>query len=145
MRVLRIKPEETYYLRSKMLWPGKSLNECKFPGDFESQTFHLGAYIDDKLVSISSFYFSQNQAINEEFQFQLQGMATLSDYRKRGFSSQLLDTAIVVLKQNQCRVLWCNAREAARGFYEKVGFTAQGDYFDIADIGSHILMVRPII
>jgi hypothetical protein len=45
-----------------------------------------------------------------------------------------------VIKQNQCTLLWCNAREKAMGFYTKVGFQPHGELFTIQNIGKHMLM-----
>ncbi len=67
-------------------------------------------------------------------------MATLPDFQGQGLSSALLRTAFPVIKQNQCTLLWCNAREKAQGFYSKVGFVPSGDIFTIPQIGKHQLM-----
>jgi hypothetical protein len=40
--------------------------------------------------------------------------------------------------------VWCNARSPARGFYEREGFTIEGDTFEIAGIGPHFLMARAL-
>jgi GNAT superfamily N-acetyltransferase len=71
-------------------------------------------------------------------------MATLPEYQGQGYSSALLRTAFPVIKQNQCSLLWCNAREKALGFYKKVGFVASGELFSIPNIGKHMLMSAQI-
>jgi len=111
-----------------------------FQGDDDELTFHLGAFVDKKLVSIASFYFEKNDTFPEQYQYRLRGMATLPEYQGQGLSSALLRTAFPVIKQNQCTLLWCNAREKAMGFYEKVGFRPTGEHFSIPQIGKHILM-----
>lgn len=111
-----------------------------FQGDNDELTFHLGAFVDKKLVSIASFYFERNDTFPEKYQYRLRGMATLPEYQGQGLSSALLRTAFPVIKQNQCTLLWCNAREKAIGFYEKVGFKPSGELFSIPQIGKHILM-----
>ncbi len=111
-----------------------------YPGDQDELTFHLGAFVDKKLVSVASFYFESNKNFSDEYQYRLRGMATLPDYQGQGHSSSLLKTAFPVIKQNQCTLLWCNARERAMGYYLKVGFKPTGDFFELPKIGSHILM-----
>lgn len=123
-----------------MLRPSGTLEDCMFESDQDEQTFHLGAFVDKKLVSVASFYFERNGHFSDEYQYRLRGMATLSEYQGRGLSSALLRTAFPVIKQNQCTLLWCNAREKAMGFYLKVGFKPTGDFFSLPNIGSHILM-----
>lgn len=123
-----------------MLRPNGTLEDCIFQGDNDELTFHLGAFVEKKLVSVASFYFERNLKFPDTYQYRLRGMATLPEYQGQGLSSALLRTAFPVIKQNQCTLLWCNARERAMGFYGKVGFTQEGDFFNIPNIGKHILM-----
>lgn len=140
MEVLRIKAIDTYPIRHKMLRPNGTVEDCMFQGDNDELTFHLGAFVDKKLVSVASFYFEKHPAFSDTYQYRLRGMATLSEYQGRGLSSALLRTAFPVIKQNQCTLLWCNAREKALGFYTKVGFSPSGELFNIQNIGKHMLM-----
>lgn len=123
-----------------MLRPNGTMEDCRFSGDNDELTFHLGAFVDKKLVSVASFYFERNNTFPEAYQYRLRGMATLPEYQGQGLSSALLRTAFPVIKQNQCTLLWCNAREKAMGFYQKVGFSATGEFFELPQIGKHILM-----
>lgn len=140
MEVLRIKPIDTHPIRHKMLRPNGTVEDCIFSGDSDELTFHLGAFVDKKLVSVASFYFERNSNFPDQYQYRLRGMATLPEYQGQGLSSALLKTAFPVIKQNQCTLLWCNARERAMGFYTKVGFVPTGETFSISNIGKHILM-----
>jgi len=140
VEVLRIKTVDTYPIRHKMLRPSGTLEDCIFPGDSDEMTFHLGAFVGKKLVSVASFYFEKHPEFEDLYQFRLRGMATLPDYQGQGLSSSLLRTAFPLIKQNQCTLLWCNAREKAMGFYLKLGFKSSGDFFPLPQIGSHILM-----
>jgi GNAT superfamily N-acetyltransferase len=140
MEVLRIKAIDTYPTRHKMLRPNGTIEDCMFQGDGDELTFHLGAFVEKKLVSVASFYFEKHPSFPEEYQYRLRGMATLPEFQGQGLSSALLKTAFPVIKQNQCKLLWCNAREKAMGFYSKVGFHPTGEIFTLPNIGKHILM-----
>jgi GNAT superfamily N-acetyltransferase len=141
MQVLRIKASDTYPLRHKMLRPHGSLQDCIYSGDADELTFHLGAFVEKKLVSVASFYFEAHpQFPTHPHQYRLRGMCTLPDFQGRGYSSALLKTAFPLIKQNQCTLLWCNAREGAEGFYQKVGFSSFGELFELPQIGQHRLM-----
>jgi len=140
VEVLRIKAIDTHPIRHRMLRPNGTMDDCIFQGDNDELTFHLGAFVDKKLVSVASFYFERNEKFPDPNQFRLRGMATLPEYQGQGLSSALLRTAFPVIKQNQCTLLWCNAREKAMGFYEKVGFVPSGEHFSIPNIGKHVLM-----
>jgi GNAT superfamily N-acetyltransferase len=140
VEVLRIKAIDTHPIRHKMLRPNGTMDDCIFQGDNDELTFHLGAFVEKKLVSVASFYFERNEKFTDPNQFRLRGMATLPEHQGQGLSSALLRTAFPVIKQNQCTLLWCNARERAMGFYEKVGFVPSGEHFSIPNIGKHVLM-----
>ncbi len=123
-----------------MLRPHGTLEDCIFKGDTDELTFHLGAFVDKKLVSVASFYFENNSAFEAPYQYRLRGMATLPEYQGQGLSSALLRTAFPMIKQNQCSLLWCNARKVAQGFYQNVGFEVHGNEFEVPQIGPHYLM-----
>lgn len=146
MKILRINHQDTHSIRSQVLIPDHDLKKAKFDGDDDEDiSFHLGAFIDSKLVSVASFFYERNPLFPDLHQYQLRGMATLPEFQNRGLSSELLKMAFPIIKQNFCSMLWCNARENAMGFYEKVGFTKQsGEIFDIPEIGPHILMYKQI-
>ena len=145
MDVKQIDFKDTYPIRHQMLRPGRAIETCHFQGDDDELTFHLGSYIDEKLASVASFYFKKHPAIiEEEYQYQLRGMATLSEYQNKGLSSALLKAAFPIIQNNHVKLLWCNARVEASGFYEKVGFKKISDLFEIPDVGSHYLMVKKI-
>ena len=146
MKVLRITAQDTYPIRQKVLVPDHSLQKAKFENDDDEDiSFHLGAFVDGQLVSVASFFYERNPLFPDQHQYQLRGMATLPEFQNQGLSSELLNMAFPIIKQNFCTLLWCNARLSAMGFYEKVGFKKTSDeIFELEEIGSHILMMKPI-
>ena len=42
------------------------------------------------------------------------------------------------------RVLWCDAREVAFGFYERMGFGYLNEVYDIPEIGPHRTMALDV-
>lgn len=146
MKVLRISASDTYPIRKEVLVPDHDLKKCKFENDDDEDiSFHLGAFIDSKLVSVASFYYDRNSLFEDQHQYQLRGMATLPEHQGKGLSSELLTMAFPIIKQNFCTLLWCNAKTTAIGFYEKVGFKPyNGEVFEIPGIGPHVLMFKKI-
>jgi predicted GNAT family N-acyltransferase len=146
MKVLRISASDTYPIRQEVLIPDHDSKKVKFDfDDDEDVSFHLGAFKDSKLVSVASFYYERNTLFKDQHQYQLRGMATLPEYQGQGLSSELLNMAFPIIKQNFCTLLWCNARESAVGYYKKVGFLTHDDsIFEIEGIGPHILMYKSI-
>lgn len=125
-----------------MLRPGLPLHEVQFEHDDDDQTFHLGAFSDNKLVSVASFYYQKHPELEGEHHYRLRGMATHPDFQRKGLSQELLKVAFPIIKQNFCSLVWCNARESALGFYQKVGFENHHGPFDIPGIGPHFLMYK---
>ncbi len=144
MIVKQIDAKDTYQIRNVILRPGLPVESCYFEGDKDENTLHLGAYIDDKLASVASFYFINNADISDEYQAQLRGMATLEEYQGQGLSQALLRTAFPLIKKNHINTLWCNARKNAIGFYEKVDFEKIGREFEVPGVGTHILMRKNV-
>ncbi len=143
MKIIQINSKETLEIRSKVLRPNLPISTCEFLGDDDEKTFHLGGYLDDKLIGVASFYSEDHDEV-ERYQnpYRLRGMATLDEYRGRGVGKNLLNEAFLVIKERQGGVLWCNARTNAIGFYEKLGFSVVGEEFEIEGVGPHFVMVR---
>ncbi len=144
MEVKQIEAKDTYQLRSEVLRQGLPIESCHFDGDFDDNTFHLGAFQDDKLTSVASFYLKRNKSIEDEYQYQLRGMATKLASQGKGLSSALLRTAFPIVQRNHVKMLWCNARVSAVDFYKKVGFEIISDEFHVENVGPHYLMCKSI-
>lgn len=142
VEVRKIETKDTYPARQEVLRPGRPLETCFFEGDDLEQTFHLGAIIDEKIVSVASFYLEAHPDIANPFQFRLRGMATLEAYRGKGIACSLLKAAYPLILKNHVHLLWCHARSEAVGFYDKMGFQTQGEEFEIPDVGPHFLMLN---
>lgn len=145
MEVKQIEAKDTYQIRHSMLRKDMPIETCYFDGDHDDNTFHLGAYKDNQLISVASFFLKNSPHFPEEYQYQLRGMATLESFQGKGSSSALLRTAFPIIKRNHVNLLWCNARVGAVGFYEKVGFELASDIFEIENVGPHYLMKKTIV
>ncbi|HZK81548.1 MAG TPA: GNAT family N-acetyltransferase [Humisphaera sp.] len=78
--------------------------------------------------------------------WQLRGMATSPEYRGKGLGRAMLALADNDLLADPLipRMLWCNARVPAVGFYETLGWTVVSHEFEIPTAGPHVRMVRKI-
>ena len=140
MDVKQIDAKDTLSLRSEILRDNLETSKCYFDHDDDDNTFHLGAYVNNKLASVASFYLEKHPDIEGEYHYRLRGMATLEKYQGQGLSRALLRTAFPMIKKNNVFLVWCNARVSAIGFYEKVGFEIKSEKFDIAGVGPHVVM-----
>lgn len=144
IEIKEIEAMETYPVRHSILRPHQDPSTCVYPGDEAPTTFHLGAFNEGKLIGIASFYKEKNLAFEQESQYQLRGMATLSEYRGMNIGMQLIIEAETILKEHQVDLWWCNARMVAIGFYEKLGLSVHGGIFEIEPIGLHKVMFREL-
>ncbi len=142
--VKQIEREMTYQIRHRVLRQNQPFDACKLETDNIAGTFHLGAFLDDKLISIATFYPEKQRAFTAERQMRLRAMATLEQYRMQGAGSAIISHAESALKQDGVEILWCNARTGAQGYYDRLGFKTHGDVFDYPPIGPHIVMYKEL-
>ena len=86
---------------------------------------HLGAYENNQLIGVSSF-FQQNQ--DEEIElgyWRVRGMVVIAEYRGKGIGRQILEY-FMQNKRDEIKELWCNSRIDAEEFYVKLGFKSIG-------------------
>ena len=142
IQIKEISAEETFPIRLEVLRKNIPL-PFEFNGDFDSDTIHLGAFKNDKLIAVSS-YMKANYKDFEGNQYQLRGMATLTEYQGFGAGKLMLQKAVQILKDKNSNLLWCNARIAAVEFYKKQGFQTFGEKFEISYVGDHYVMFKKI-
>lgn len=137
-----IQAKETLMIRQMVLRPGMSLNECIYDIDYQEGTFHLGVFLDEKLVSIASFSKEINYELPRVNQYRLRGMATIKEYRNLGAGRLVVEHAETMLKHLGVDLLWCNGRTGVQEYYERIGFQPYGEVFSYPPSGPHIVMYK---
>jgi GNAT superfamily N-acetyltransferase len=130
---------EIVALRHAVLRPGLPPESAVFDGDEAPSTRHYGAF--DGGAAVGCLSFMRNDRGGPAHQ--LRGMATAPEARGTGIGRALLhfaDEALVAA--TGIRGLWCNARVESIGFYERVGWGAVSDVFDVPGVGPHRIMIR---
>ena len=127
--------------RHKCLRQGKPIDKAIFTEDGFITSYHFSAKKNGNIVGVVSYFDKQHQHFSEVTKsYQLRGMAVDADFRNQGIGKSLLATSTDQLKHDGVKLMWCNARQESMKFYEKNDFIATGSYFNIPDVGSHILM-----
>lgn len=142
--VKHITAAETLPLRSKVLRNGLDWEKCIFPTDDIENGFHLGCFVDDRLISIATF-FPEDYPDQRLGGVRLRGMATDPEFAGKGYGAELINFAVEELRSKNASYIWCNARKIAVGFYDKLGFTIISDEFDVPGIGPHFNMIKQLI
>ena len=135
-----IDTSETYPIRIKVLRNGIAEN-YKFEGDDSEDSFHIGAFKNDKCIGISTYIKRNNSLLNNDtISYQLRGMAVLPKFQGKGIGKMIIQYSLKELEKRACKVLWCHARKNAVIFYKKLGFVIIGSSFNIPKIGPHNTM-----
>ncbi|SFS76744.1 GNAT family N-acetyltransferase [Lutibacter maritimus] len=140
IEVKKISALDTYPVRLEVLRKNIPL-PYQFNGDLDSDTFHLGVFKNNQLIAVSSYMKAENSNFKGS-QYQLRGMATLSEYQGLGAGKLMMEKAVAILKEFHINCLWCNARVVAVPFYEKQGLKTFGDKFNIQYVGGHYVMYK---
>ncbi len=143
IEVKLIETKETYPLRIEILRNGKA-RDFQFVGDHNVNTFHIGAICDGVCNGIATCIQKENEKVDDKNAYQLRGMAVKTDKQNSGIGKLIVDKTIEILQERNCKTVWCNAREHAAGFYEKMGFIRIGERFQIPKVGPHYLMYKRI-
>lgn len=142
IEVKKITYSETFPVRSAVLRQGKPIETCFFLGDDAKETIHFGLFNDNNLIGVASVFKVKNENLEKKTQYQLRGMAVLSEFQGLGYGNVILGEVCKFVEIQKAEVLWFNARENAVPFYQNFGFTVFGNSFDIPDVGSHFLMFK---
>lgn len=138
-----ITADQAVNLRSRILRPGQPVENCIYSGDTDASTFHLGVLVDARIVSNGTFMLEKNKNFPEaNISYRLRGMATETACQKMGFGKLIIEAALLELQKRNCELIWFNARVSAEGFYEKMGFLALPEIFDIPLAGLHKVMYK---
>ena len=136
-----ISTYETLPLRSAVLRSKLPLDQCVFSSDDIDGCFHIGYFVEKRLVSIATF-FPESYPDKGYGGFRLRGMATDPDYAARGYGTKIINFAVQALTSANAAYIWCNARSSAIGFYRTLGFDIISDEFEIPDVGPHYNMIK---
>ena len=127
-------------LRQRVLRPHQRIVEVGFPGD-EIGT-HFAAFDETSMVVGVVSLIPNRSDPNALISWRLRGMATTPERQGSGVGRLLMEAVLFFTPQLDPGGIWCAARIAAVGFYERFGFVTVGAPYVEPDIGPHIRMER---
>jgi GNAT superfamily N-acetyltransferase len=77
--------------------------------------------------------------------WRVRGMATAPEARGRGAGTAVLGALVAHAAAGGASRVWCNARVGARSLYERAGFRAASDEFELPEIGPHLVMELEVV
>ena len=144
VNIRKVDAERIRPLRHSELRKGQDFSTTSYLKDYEVDTFHMAYISNEKTVTCATFYPEESTKIKTENAYRLRGMATDSNFQRKGYASNLMAESFKELKKRDCDMVWCNARLVAVDFYKSVGFKITGELFDIEGIGPHYYMYKEI-
>ena len=144
VEINKVDAEKIRYLRHSELRKGQDFSTTSYLNDYEIDTFHMACIVDDKIVTCATFYPEKSIKIKSDNAYRLRGMATDSNFQRKGYASGLMEESFKELKKRDCDMVWCNARLVAVDFYKSIRFKITGELFEIAGIGPHYYMYKEI-
>jgi predicted GNAT family N-acyltransferase len=130
----------TLPLRGAVLRPGRPV---AIDGDEDPATFHLAARTPEgQVVGVVRFHPAPCPWRPEaRAAWQLRGMATDPAVRGTGAGRALVVEGLARVAALGGDLVWCDARVAAAGFYERMGFRVVTEQYDKPGIGPHLGML----
>lgn len=136
-------------LRHRVLRAGLPVETARFDGDGDEHSLHFALFIaddQDRITEPSCCVSLMLKEYGDKPAWQLRGMATDPSLQGNGLGGALLQFAeeqiAIVPELADVRLLWCNARSPAVGFYKKNGWQVDSDEFEILTAGPHFKMVK---
>jgi ribosomal protein S18 acetylase RimI-like enzyme len=134
----------TYPLRAQELRQGRPV---EIEEDDAPYTLHLAARLcgdaaeRGEIVGVVRFHPRDCPWRDTEGSWQLRGMATDPRVRGLGAGRALVAEGLSRLAAQGAQLVWCDARKAAVGFYERIGFTVVTEEYQLTPVGPHRGMV----
>jgi predicted GNAT family N-acyltransferase len=144
VNISKVDADKVRALRHSELRKGQDFSTTSYLKDYEEDTFHMACIVDEKIVTCATFYPEKSSKLKSDNTYRLRGMATDSDFQRKGYATDLMNESFKELKNRDCDMVWCNARLVAVDFYKSSGFKITGEIFDIAEIGPHYYMYKEI-
>ncbi len=145
VRVRPVGAPEGQALRMAVLRPWQSPGEAMYEREGDPATAHYAALGgQDEVLAVGSVMEEVNPREPHEGDWRVRGMATEPELRGRGLGKLVLGALEEHAAKRGGRRLWCNARTGARAFYEREGWSVEGEEFEIAGIGPHFMMVKTL-
>jgi GNAT superfamily N-acetyltransferase len=140
--IREVTAADTKPIRLVMLRTGTPSTNVDFTGDDDPATVHLGAEVDDRLIGVSSWL--RTDDADGVSRVQLRAMAVLEEAQGLGIGAKLVAEGIRRARQAEVAEVWANARDTALQFYERCGFTVEGEGFVTRDTGlpHHVIRMR---
>ena len=153
-RVMVVEWEALKEVRYEVLWPHlKSAEDARIDIDESEGAIHLAGIKGEEVVGVASLFLQECDRFSGFFEgekvYRLRAMGVRAEARGNGVGEAIINEAVKILKAEDVKVIWCDAREVAWGFYKRCGFAfvadkdgIECDVYTVPNIGLHKMMFR---
>jgi ribosomal protein S18 acetylase RimI-like enzyme len=135
--IREVQIAETRALRQSVLRSHETIEQLA-AGE-PNEAFAAGGFDGERLIAVGIVSPGARPG-----SWRVRGMATAPGERDRGAGRAVLDALLTHARAAGGSHVWCNARVPARTFYERAGFHASSDVFELPPIGPHLVMEREL-
>lgn len=141
MRAERIAYERAWPLRRKVLRPEATVDrDVAYRQELAGDAYTCAVTDGDTVIAIGTVMRDGHPNGSDSNDWRVRGMAVDPDQQGNGLGAVVLDHLLAHASAVGASVVWCNARQAAVGFYERHGFVRRSDLFHAAGGRPHYLM-----
>ena len=138
--ITTVDPDALIDLRHAVLRAGLPRDSAIFPGDDDPGSRHFAAIHRRRVIACVTLHLEEWE---EQPAWKLRGMAVAPEFQGKGVGARILTAAEnSVRADSPIRIIWCNARVPAGGFYEKHGWKIVSEVFQVPTAGPHVRMVK---
>ena len=142
IRIKIINSYELHDLRSKVLRNGLDPKMCTFEGDTRINSFHIGAFNNNKILGGVSLIKNNCDENGEVGCFQLRGLCVYNEFQNHGIGTKIILKIENIITEMNIKYVWMNARESAVKFYLNLGYTNSNKSKIIGNIGLHYMLYK---
>jgi GNAT superfamily N-acetyltransferase len=130
LEVRDIDLDSTLELRQRVLRGHLPGVPATAPSDHMPDTWHLGAFRDERLVGVLSGFAQEWPERPGEAAERFRFMAVEPSEQGGGVGRALIGELITRARERGVRLLWARGRDSALDFYRRLGFRVVGESFD---------------
>lgn len=142
IRIKIINSYELHDIRSKVLRNGLDPTMCTFEGDTRINSFHIGAFNNNKILGGVSLIKNNCDENGEVGCFQLRGLCVYNEFQNHGIGTKIIHKIENIITEMNIKYVWMNARESAVKFYLNLGYTNSNKSKIIGNIGLHYMLYK---
>jgi GNAT superfamily N-acetyltransferase len=135
-----LSPIEGRSVRGPVLRPEQPAVASTYPQDEAPDTLHVGAEMEGEIACVATIYPAAPPGETDLTAWRLVGMATRPDMQRHGCGRAVMERCVSCVAERGGTRLWCNSRLEAVGFYQRLGFVAFGEPFEVPGRGVRLRM-----